>query len=62
MTARFTDEHLEAWRRDGGTVIPSFFTPQEVAAVCADFEVVFGRASGATVAVGYRASNQPQAV
>ena len=47
MTERFTDEHLDAWRRDGGTVIPAFFTPQEVSAVCADFEVVFGRASGA---------------
>ncbi len=47
MTARFTEEDLSAWRRDGGTVIPAFFTPDEVAAVCADFEAVFGRSRGA---------------
>ena len=47
MTERFGREHLDAWRRDGGVVIPGFFTPEEVAAVVADFELVFGRSEGA---------------
>ncbi|MET0273412.1 MAG: phytanoyl-CoA dioxygenase family protein [Phenylobacterium sp.] len=41
MSERFTREHIETWRRDGGVLIPQFFTPQEVAAVVADFETVF---------------------
>ena len=44
---RFTTEDLEAWRRDGVTLVGDFFTKDEVAAVRADFETVFGRASGA---------------
>ena len=47
MNDRFGPEHLEAWRRDGGVSIRDFFTPDEVAAVRADFEAVFGRAEGA---------------
>jgi hypothetical protein len=49
MTAsrRFSPEDVETWRRDGVVQIQSFFTPDEVAAVCADFEAVFGRAAGA---------------
>jgi hypothetical protein len=43
MTERFTPEHVETWRRDGGLVIENFFTAQEVAAVQADFEAVWGR-------------------
>ncbi len=39
---RFGPQHLEAWRRDGGVLIHDFFTPEEVAAVRADFEAVFG--------------------
>ncbi len=46
MTDRFGPEHLEAWRRDGGVSIRNFFTPEEVAAVRADFEAVFGRVEG----------------
>jgi hypothetical protein len=46
MTERFGPEHLEAWRRDGGVSIRNFFTPDEVAAVVADFELVFGRTAG----------------
>ena len=41
MDQRFNPEHTEAWRRDGGVVIERFFTPEEVAAVVADFEMVF---------------------
>jgi hypothetical protein len=40
---RFGPEHLEAWRRDGGVSIRNFFTPEEVAAVNADFDTLFGR-------------------
>ena len=47
MAERFGPEQLDAWRRDGGVVIPGFFTPEAVAAVVADFELVFGRSEGA---------------
>lgn len=48
---RFTPADVETWRRDGVTVLREFFTPDEVAAVCADFELVFGRTAGADVAM-----------
>jgi hypothetical protein len=51
MSARYRPEHLDAWRRDGAVVIPNFFTPEEVAAVQADFETVFGRSEGAAEAI-----------
>jgi hypothetical protein len=44
---RFTEAHLDAWRRDGVALIEGFFTPDEVAAVRADFQRVFGRSEGA---------------
>src|SRR5258708_4221613 len=47
MNARFGPEHLDAWRRDGGVLIEGFFTPEEVAAVRADFAKVFARTEGA---------------
>jgi hypothetical protein len=47
MQDRFTPDQLDTWRREGGVVIESFFTPREVAAVVADFDQVFGRAEGA---------------
>ena len=43
MLNRFTQEHIDAWRRDGAVLIPNFFTPQEVAAVQADYRRVFDR-------------------
>jgi len=43
---RFTREQIETWRRDGGLVVENFFTPDEVAAVQADFRAVFGRDEG----------------
>ena len=43
---RHRSDHLAAWRRDGAVVIEGFFTADEVAAVRADFELVFGRAEG----------------
>jgi len=47
MKERYGQQHLEAWRRDGAVVIHDFFTSKEVADVRADFELVFGRSSGA---------------
>lgn len=47
--ARFTPQHLNTWRREGGVLIERFFTPDEVAAVQADFVAVFGRDAGAAV-------------
>ena len=44
---RFSADHIETWHREGGVLIPNFFTPAEVAAVQADFEKVFGRTNGA---------------
>jgi len=43
---RFRPEDVAAWRRDGVTAIRDFFTPEEVSAVVADFEAVFGRTEG----------------
>jgi ectoine hydroxylase-related dioxygenase (phytanoyl-CoA dioxygenase family) len=49
--ARFAKAHLDTWRREGAVVIENFFTPDEVAAVAADFAVAFGRTTGATEAL-----------
>jgi len=49
--ARFTQAHLDTWRRDGAVLIESFFTPEEVTAVAADFAAVFGRTAGAEAAL-----------
>jgi hypothetical protein len=43
MPDRYTPADIETWRRDGVVLIPGFFTPQEVAAVRADFQTVFDR-------------------
>ena len=40
---RFTDEDVDAWTRDGITLLRDLFTPQECAAVRADFDAVFAR-------------------
>ncbi len=48
---RFTDDHLETWRREGGVLIEGFFTPEEVAPVAADFATVFARSRGAATAM-----------
>ena len=58
MTDRFTADHVEAWRRDGGVLIPNFFTPDEVAAVRADFETVFGRSQGAETAAEFKKAGE----
>lgn len=51
MRERFTPQNIETWHRDGGLVIENFFTPDEVAAVQADYLSVFGRAEGAAEAM-----------
>lgn len=51
MSQRFTHEHVETWRREGGVLIQDFFTPEEVAAVGADFETVFGPPAAAQEAL-----------
>lgn len=43
MKSRFTQEHIDTWRRDGAVLIPNFFTRAEVAAVQRDYRRVFDR-------------------
>jgi Phytanoyl-CoA dioxygenase (PhyH) len=51
VNRRFTDSHIEAWRRDGGVLIERFFSADEVAAVRADFQTVFGTPAGVGAAL-----------
>ncbi len=44
---RFTAADVETWERDGVALLRGFFTPEECAAVRADFDTVFGRTAGA---------------
>src|SRR5580698_458450 len=48
MNQRFAPAHIDTWRREGCVVLERFFTPDEVAAVQADFVTVFGREEGAS--------------
>jgi phytanoyl-CoA dioxygenase PhyH len=43
MEPRFTPADLDTYRRDGVTIIENFFSPAEVAAVVADFDLISGR-------------------
>ncbi|MDJ0922889.1 MAG: phytanoyl-CoA dioxygenase family protein [Henriciella sp.] len=51
MSYRHSQEHIDAWTREGGVLIERFFTPDEVKAVRADFEALFGVKSKAEGAV-----------
>ena len=51
---RFTATDVEAWRQDGVVLLRDLFTPEECAAVRADFDVVFGR-TGADQALDKKA-------
>ena len=51
MSRRFTDEHVETWRREGVVMLPEFFTPDEIEAVTGDFELVFPDRQGAPEAL-----------
>jgi Phytanoyl-CoA dioxygenase (PhyH) len=58
MSPRHTAEQMQTWRQDGAVVIERFFNDEEVAAVVADFELVFGRAEGAKKAKVARKSGE----
>lgn len=55
---RFKPADIDAWRCEGVTMIPDFFTAEEVAAVCADFEKVFGRNAGSAQALEKKRADQ----
>jgi hypothetical protein len=55
MKRRFTQAHIDAWRRDGAVLIPGFFTRAEVAAVQADYRRVFDRAGAEAALVKKKA-------
>jgi len=56
--ARFTGEDIETWRREGVALVPDFFTSDEVKAVRADFDLVFGRTSGGDQAMERKRGNE----
>lgn len=56
--ARFTQQDIETWRREGVTRITDFFTADEVSAVCADFEKVYGRVAGADQGLDRKKADQ----
>jgi hypothetical protein len=58
MSERFTAQHVDAWRRDGGVLIERFFDATEVAAVRADFERVFQRGAGAETPLDKKKSGE----
>ena len=41
MTNRFTNEHVEVWRKEGAVVVPEFFKDKEIEKVTEDFEFIF---------------------
>ena len=58
MSARHTPEDIEIWRIEGVRPLIDFFTPDEVAAVRADFVRVFGREEGADAALDKKRDGQ----
>ncbi len=58
MTARFTPQDLDTWRQDGVAPIANFFTPEEVAAVRADFVEYFGGPERAEEARNHKREGQ----
>ena len=55
---RFTADDVATWEREGVTLLHDFFSPEECAAVRADFDVVFGRTSGADEAMDKKKDGQ----
>ena len=41
MTKRFTDAHVDTWRKEGAVVVPKFFNDKEIGDVIQDFETIF---------------------
>ncbi len=58
MQDRFTQNHLETWRREGAVLIAGFFTPSEVAAVVADFDLIHGDARAAEAALDQKKTGE----
>ena len=41
MTIRFSDAHVDTWRKEGAVVVPEFFNDKEIKNVTKDFEIIF---------------------
>ena len=41
MTIRFSDAHVDTWRKEGAVVVPEFFNDKEIKDVTKDFEIIF---------------------
>ena len=41
MSIRFTDDHVDTWRKEGAVVVPEFFNDKEIEFVIQDFETIF---------------------
>ena len=41
MTIRFTDAHVDMWRKEGAVMVPEFFNDKEIKDVTKDFEIIF---------------------
>ncbi|HEY1560323.1 MAG TPA: phytanoyl-CoA dioxygenase family protein [Caulobacteraceae bacterium] len=55
---RFSAADVATWRREGVAQIQSFFTPEEVALVVADFEKVFGKSAGAEEGLDHKSGGE----
>lgn len=58
QTRRFKDADVAEWERDGIVLLHGLFTPEECAAVRADFDQVFGRAEGGDQALEKKKQGQ----
>ena len=55
---RFNEQQVATWRKEGGVLIENFFTDEEVAAVRADFDKVFGRTQGGAEALSKKKAGE----
>ena len=42
MSARYQQQQIESWHEDGAVVVPSFFTPDEIAPIYDDYARLYG--------------------
>ena len=42
MSARYQQQHIETWHKDGAVVIPNFFAPDEIAPIHTDYARLYG--------------------
>ena len=54
MTNRFTNEQVEAWRKEGAVVVPEFFDDEEIVKVTKDFEIIFPDRRAETTALNLK--------